>query len=178
MRSSTLALSALLALLLAAPLAVASGPQTYPACVARVTAPSCFGGYDVCSPYASLQRPACANYPACPHTSCFSTGQKQIVCIEGSSCGESGMLVCVNTQPKPCVPDPCATANCFNANSAPEHAQCTALVGSGAAAAGCVVNGKNVGPIATCQYCMVLFYEACTVGTEGTSCWSHGLNMA
>lgn len=95
--------------------ASSAGPQTYPACVAGVTAPSCFDGYDVCSPYASLQRPACVNVPGCPHYSCVAiTESSQLVCIEGSACGEPSMLVCVNTHPKPCVPDPCATANCFN----------------------------------------------------------------
>ncbi|MEA3200960.1 MAG: hypothetical protein QOE90_2388 [Thermoplasmata archaeon] len=54
------------------PAADAQGPGTYPPCVYGVLHSPCFGDHDVCSPYASLQIPACVDIPGCHHWSCIS----------------------------------------------------------------------------------------------------------
>jgi hypothetical protein len=94
----------------------------------------------------------------------------------GPHCG-NGAIVCYGspTSVPFCVKNPCGPdfAYCF-AIQDPAATQCTEFVGTGAAGAGCTVDGRPVGPVATCDTCLVLFYVACTEGTEGVRCWDNG----
>lgn len=65
--------------------------------------------------------------------------------------------------PPACVPD-----------APPESVQCWVVVGTGAAGAVCWSDDAQIGPIATCQYCLVLYSVTCTAGTEEVRCWDNG----
>jgi hypothetical protein len=136
------------------------------ACTDAVT-PSCGGLVCVGS---TTSVPTCVRDP-CRIAHCVTL--VRLYCIEGQNC-PSGELACaLPDTAQICVTDPCYTTACFPAaHPWTGSAQCTVLVGSGAAGGVCEVNGKPIGPIQTCDTCAVLFYEVCTAGTEGVECWS------
>jgi hypothetical protein len=94
-------------------------------------------------------------------------------CVQGVTPGQCGdgddVCVWAGTWAPWCQDIPgitCSQAVCG------ASAQCVLFVGSGAAGVVCFVDGQQVGPIATCDACTVLFYVACSVGTEEVRCWS------
>jgi hypothetical protein len=145
---------------------VPSTPQQQPllsVCVKGQTAPDCYGNHDVCVGF-SLEVPFCVDLPA-------------IYC---------GPPLCPLTVPNPCEtpwfactgPPPIESRPPPPCDTCPQprlSAQCTATVGSGAAWAVCVVDGRTVGPVQTCDTCAVLFSETCTFGTEQIRCWPNGI---
>jgi hypothetical protein len=50
----------------------------------------------------------------------------------------------------------------------PPSATCAEVIGPGPIAAACWVNGREVGPVATCEYCYPAFAVTCVEGTDGT----------
>ncbi|GEM_PF-6987623 len=92
-------------------------------------------------------------------------------CIEGHSPCPSGMLVCVTKGDRAlaCAPDPCATANCFNA--ALSSVQCTEGLESYGVYAACEVGGRTLGGPVGCGACILTHVTVtCTEGTEGVGC--------
>ncbi len=77
-------------------------------------------------------------------------------------------IVCVGLsyQVPFCVPNPCETPY-FECATQTQSATCTEVIASGAAAAVCTVDGKQIGPIATCEACYPLFAVWCTESTTG-----------
>lgn len=95
------------------------------------------------------------------------------VCVAGvtsSACYDHG-LVCVGiSQQIPfCVHSPCDSPyiSCDVAVSPPPSVSCTEVVGIGFVGAVCTVNGKQVGPIATCDACLPILVLRCTETTDG-----------
>ncbi|GEM_PF-2829342 len=116
----------------------------------------------------------CACYPASPSASqpqpCVDCPTYPIVCVSGVTavpCGDGDdACVQVGALPRHCEDLPATTCNV----PCQQHAECTAFIGSGAAAAVCFVDGHEVGPVQTCDTCAVLFGVTCQVGTDADGC--------
>lgn len=100
------------------------------------------------------------------------------VCTEGNAPCESGMLACAykGTHDLACAPDPCATANCFNADAAAPTVQCSEGLLTNGVLAECQVGSLVVGGPVTCGACVLSRVSlVCTEGTEGVACASNAL---
>lgn len=107
--------------------------------------------------------------PLAPSASATTYG----VCIEGQPPCYGDGLVCVvkGTSVLACVPDPCATANCWRADV--PTVQCTEGLETYGVLAECSVDGATVGGPVGCRTCVVTRITlTCTEGTEGIGCSS------
>jgi hypothetical protein len=113
-------------------------------------------------PLASAQGPQ--TYPACVYgvlnSPCFGDHD---VCSPYAS-----------LQVPICVDYPgCHHYSCLSKVATPTASvQCTAAVGVPVAVAVCDVNGKEIGPVGVCQYCLPTIVVVCTAGTEEIRCWT------
>jgi hypothetical protein len=95
------------------------------------------------------------------------------VCVEGHAPCYGGMLVCAykDSHDLVCVPDPCATANCFNGDASLPAAQCSEGLLTNGVVAACTVGSTTLGGPVTCGACLLSrFTEVCAEGTEGVGC--------
>jgi hypothetical protein len=129
---------------------------------------------------------ACAPDP-CYTTQCFTSDSKCInncnplvgVCARslGESCYGNG-FVCVGFSYEVpfCVPGPCETP-WFGCAMQAHSASCTEVAGVGFAGAVCTVDGKQVGPVATCDACNPLVVVRCTETTDGAPIACQGIQI-
>jgi len=158
-------------------------PPTYPACVRGVTAAQCFDNKDVCSPYASLQRPACVDLPCYP-IDCISVQQSSTPvppyyppCVAGVAHGcPNGADACTgsigNMAPR-CFDVPCYNPVDCIAVQSPGALQCSELISPAGVIVWCHVDGKDIVIPAACDTCYPAFWVVCTEGTEGVGCQSY-----
>ncbi|MEA3201725.1 MAG: hypothetical protein QOE90_3153 [Thermoplasmata archaeon] len=101
---------------------------------------------------------------------CVDCPTYPIVCVSGVTAGTCGdgddVCVSIGTLPRHCEDLPGTTCNV----PCQQHVECVVFVGSGAAAATCFVDGREVGPVQTCDTCAVLFGVTCQVGTDANAC--------
>ena len=187
MNVKLLVASALVAAALA-PTAGAIEPFLY-ACVKGVNAPDCSDHSDVCVTGFHW-------VPQCADARCYPVGE----CVAPAMCADcvpplvgvcvagvtapgcyDGQDACVgfSYQVPFCVDLPdvsCAEPFCPPPVTTDPTVQCTVLVAVGPVGGVCWVNGKQIGPIVTCEACLPAFYVVCTAGTEDVRCWSGGID--